>query len=163
MFISRLLFETCQILFGFFFFFFDFFISEIIRYWFFEFRFASLPNFGWYQHLILDFVLSDDDDYAEDSDEYSTQWPTKNGRKKRVVFPQYDLDEIRLHFKELIEGSPRKKIRISLFNEILSRNATKRLQLKYQEETLLSKVRTERKKFVSRNLHAKKKWIIENG
>ena len=89
-----------------------------------------------------------DNDLSEnDEDDLDPEpcWIGK-GRKERVVFPQRDLNIIHLHFRDVLVASPSKRVRIQQFKKIMKKPEMRSMLTKYGEQTLLSKVRTERKK-----------------
>ena len=85
----------------------------------------------------------------EDVDEPEPCWIGK-GRKERVVFPEQDLDDIHRHFREILIATPSKKVRMNVFKKVVKRPEMHQLLKKYGEQTLLSKVRTERKRCLSK-------------
>ena len=71
-------------------------------------------------------------------------------RKERVVFPPHDIEQIRRHFQSLIEAPPQQRISQKIFREQVKKDELAVLKEKYSEATLLSKVRTERKRHLSK-------------
>ena len=69
-------------------------------------------------------------------------------RKERVVFPPHDIEQIRRHFQSLIEAPPQQRISQKIFREQIKKDEL--AVLKYSEATLLSKVRTERKRHLTK-------------
>ena len=67
-------------------------------------------------------------------------------RKERVTFLQHELESISTNFASLIEGSQSQNITQKLFKEISKTGEMEVLLNKHGEKTLLSKVRTEKKK-----------------
>ena len=67
-------------------------------------------------------------------------------RKERVTFLQHELESISTNFASLIEGPQSQNITQKLFKEISKTGEMEVLLNKHGEKTLLSKVRTEKKK-----------------
>ena len=70
-------------------------------------------------------------------------------RKERVTFLQHELESISKNFASLIEGPQSQNITQKLFKEVSKTYEMEALLNKYDEKTLLSKVRTERKKYIA--------------
>lgn len=90
---------------------------------------------------------SDTDESDEENSTDLPQWKTK-GRKERVVFTNHDITRIYLHFQPLITADRSLKIRMKEFKSLVEKREIEDILIKYGEETLLSKVRTERKNFL---------------
>ena len=73
----------------------------------------------------------------------------KSARKERVTFLQHELESISTNFSSLIEGPQSQNITQKLFKEISKTVEMEALLNKYGEKTLLSKVRTERKRYIA--------------
>ena len=70
-------------------------------------------------------------------------------RKERVTFLQHELESTSTNFASLIEGPQSQNITQKLFKEISKTGEMEVLLNKYGEKTLLSKVRIERKKYIT--------------
>ena len=70
--------------------------------------------------------------------------------KEKVVFPPHFVEQIRRHFQSLIETLPQQKISQNIFKEQVKKDELAVLKQKYSEATLLSKIRTERKRHLSK-------------
>ena len=70
-------------------------------------------------------------------------------RKERVTFLQHELESTSTNFASLIEGPQSQNITQKLFKEISKTGEMEVLLIKYGEKTLLSKVRIERKKYIT--------------
>ena len=73
----------------------------------------------------------------------------KSVRKERVTFLQHELESTSTNFASLIEGPQSQNITQKLFKEISKTGEMEVLLNKYGEKTLLSKVRIERKKYIT--------------
>ena len=73
----------------------------------------------------------------------------KSVRKERVTFLQHELESTSTNFASLIEGPQSQNITQKLFKEISKTGEMAVLLIKYGEKTLLSKVRIERKKYIT--------------
>ena len=89
---------------------------------------------------------SEEDDEDENDEAVKLSWGRK--RKERVVFSDKDLDDVRSHFKSLVQATPSKKVRKSLFEKLYNENSLKSLRKRFGKQAILSKVRTERKRFL---------------
>ena len=70
-------------------------------------------------------------------------------RKERVTFLQHELESTSTNFASLIEGPQSQNITQKLFKEISKTGEMEVLLNKYGEKTLLSKVRIEKKKYIT--------------
>ena len=70
-------------------------------------------------------------------------------RKERVTFLQHELESTSTNFASLIEGPQSQNITQKLFKEISKTGEMEVLLIKYGEKTLLSKVRIEKKKYIT--------------
>ena len=70
-------------------------------------------------------------------------------RKERVTFLQHELESTSRNFASLIEGPQSQNITQKLFKEISKTGEMEVLLNKYGEKTLLSKVRIEKKKYIT--------------
>ena len=70
-------------------------------------------------------------------------------RKERVTFLQHELESTSTNFASLIEGPLSQNITQKLFKEISKTGEMEVLLNKYGEKTLLSKVRIEKKKYIT--------------
>ena len=73
----------------------------------------------------------------------------KSVRKERVTFLQHELESTSTNFASLIEGPQSQNITQKLFKEISKTGEMEVLLNKYGEKTLLSKVRIEKKKYIT--------------
>ena len=67
-----------------------------------------------------------------------------------MVFPPHDVGQIRRHFQSMIEAQPQQRILQKIFREQVKKDELAVLKEKYSEATLLSKVRTERERHLSK-------------
>lgn len=73
-------------------------------------------------------------------------------RKERVTFSSTHIKILQEQFASLIKASPERNINRKAFQSIISRDELKELLKRYGEYTLLLKVRTERRKYLSKLL-----------
>lgn len=90
--------------------------------------------------------IESDDENDETTKLARDGYPGK--RKDRVVFSEHDNKDIYVHFGVLIKASAEERVKVSRFKRILKQEVLKPLLKRHGEQTLLSKVRTERKKFL---------------
>ena len=88
------------------------------------------------------------DSDISDQDVAKPSWGIK--RKQRAVFTELDLGCINSHFKVIVNGTPSKKIRKGTFDKLYNDEALAGLRKRYGKQAILSKVRTERKKFLKK-------------
>ena len=91
---------------------------------------------------------SDSESESSDQDVTKPSWGKK--RKQSAVFTKLDLDCINSHFKVIVNGTPSKKIRKNLFDKLYNDEALVGLRKRYGKQAILSKVRTERKRFLKK-------------
>lgn len=97
-------------------------------------------------------IYLDNTDIESDDENDETTKLARDGypgkRKDRVVFSEHDNKDIYVHFGVLIKASAEERVKVSRFKRILKQEVLKPLLKRHGEQTLLSKVRTERKKFL---------------
>ena len=70
-------------------------------------------------------------------------------KKRKGRFSASDVEQIRRHFQSLIEAPPQQRNSQKIFREQVKKDELAVLKEKCSEATLLSKVRTERKRHLS--------------
>ena len=100
-------------------------------------------------HLL---IIADADDAltSNESENNSEQEPWNSKRKEKVVFPPHFVEQIRRHFQSLIETPPQQRIPQKIFKKQVKKDELAVLKQKYGEATLLSKIRTKRKRHWSK-------------
>ena len=101
-------------------------------------------------HHLLIIADADDSLTNNESGNTSEQESSNSKRKEKVVFPPHFVEQIKRHFQSLIKPPLQQRISQNIFKEQMKKDELAVLKQKYSEVTLLSKIRRERKRHLSK-------------